>query len=746
MKNKLATFLLLTAGILLPSFAQDSLEQLLPDSSSGVLQDQSNVASVQESAEVSENPASLPLQSAVKSPDVKQNEKLLSVNIFQISNRIANKFENGFKNSRKEIGSLSARLKTVKESLGPDEYRQRVISLLVILAFSIGIAILSGFLVWRAGSHFKSLSGKQPGNTGRFAGAGYIFLNSISLWVSLAAAGLCFEVIHWGPAASSFLLSAVAAMGIYGITVALIQVLWAPRHPQLRLIPWSDPTSTDFVRKVSRILRYSLFLYMLYSLSEALGWQVIAFAFSGIYKITLTILIPRFIYKFRDRYSRYVTGFIKQHGLLPGKISLVTESVLSKLYIVVFLLMASLSGASLLGYSELYSYLLASSIKTLILIPAVIVAISAWGFIFRGAASFISSNPYLGFQNEKNRRILEKGGHGLVLLSGAFVFVNTWGVNLLSLFRTDIPLIRAVFHISAIALIAFIAVQVLNILVIRFQKEAASRMVTSHKSSPMEVEKRVSTLGGIIKKISLVSILVIAVMMIMDELGFDIKALLAGVGIVGLAVGFGAQNLVRDVISGLFVIFENRIRVGDVAIINGTGGQVEQVNLRTSVLRGLDGTIHVFPNGGITSLSNMTHEYSYYLFNIGVAYKEDTDRVISLVEEIGKEIMQEEPYKEAVLEPLEVLGVDSFADSAVIIKARIKTLPIKQWMVGREMNRRIKKRFDEEGIEIPFPHRSLYFGESSKPVSFKLEGATTSKEDIREIVREVLMEQENRIK
>ena len=144
MKNLLATFLLFTA---VPSFAQDSLEQVLPDS---------NVASVQESAEVSENPVSVPLQSDVKSPDVKQNGNLLSVNIFQISNRITNKFENGFKNSRKEIGSLSARLETVKESLGHDEYRERMISLLVILAFSIGIAILSGFLVWRAGAYFKS--------------------------------------------------------------------------------------------------------------------------------------------------------------------------------------------------------------------------------------------------------------------------------------------------------------------------------------------------------------------------------------------------------------------------------------------------------------------------------------------------------------------------------------------------------------------------------------------------------------
>ena len=131
-------------------------------------------------------------------------------------------------------------------------------------------------------------------------------------------------------------------------------------------------------------------------------------------------------------------------------------------------------------------------------------------------------------------------------------------------------------------------------------------MISSDKSSPMEVEKRVSTLGSIFKRIVLISALLIAAMMIIDELGFDIKALLTGLGVVGVAIGFGAQNLVRDVISGLFVIFENRIRVGDVAIINGTAGLVEQVNLRTSVLRSFDGTVHVFPNGSITSLSNMT--------------------------------------------------------------------------------------------------------------------------------------------
>ena len=243
-----------------------------------------------------------------------------------------------------------------------------------------------------------------------------------------------------------------------------------------------------------------------------------------------------------------------------------------------------------------------------------------------------------------------------------------------------------------------------------------------------------ATISGILRKSLLVAIWLITAMMILKELGFSIGPLLAGAGIVGVAVGFGSQNLVRDIISGLFMITENQVRVGDVAILNGTGGLVEQVNLRTTVLRALDGTVHIFPNGSINTVSNMTHDFSYYLFDIGVAYKEDTDKVCAVLVEISDQIIQEEPYKAMILEPLEILGLDKFADSAVIIKARIKTQPIKQWEVGREMNRRIKKRFDEENIEIPFPHRTFYFGEVSKPVDINMKNSlqTTIKKPIKE--------------
>ncbi len=299
-------------------------------------------------------------------------------------------------------------------------------------------------------------------------------------------------------------------------------------------------------------------------------------------------------------------------------------------------------------------------------------------------------------------------------------------------------LIRHAIRIALILLGAFLITRLIHRWVPRLRERAVAVMRRHAEVPNIELEKRAATLSSIFRKTVAVLIWIAAAVMCLREAGFDIGPILAGAGVAGLAVGFGAQNLVRDVISGLFLLVENQIRVNDVVVINGTGGLVEEINLRTTVLRSLDGTVHIFPNGAITTLSNKTREYSYYVFDVGVAYKEDTDRVVEVLREVGRELMEDPDYAPLVLEPLEVLGLDKFADSAVIIKARIKTLPIQQWKVGREMNRRIKKRFDELGIEIPFPHMSLYFGEASKPLRLQLDGAT--REELKALIREVLDE------
>ncbi|MBI4463316.1 MAG: mechanosensitive ion channel family protein [Acidobacteria bacterium] len=239
-------------------------------------------------------------------------------------------------------------------------------------------------------------------------------------------------------------------------------------------------------------------------------------------------------------------------------------------------------------------------------------------------------------------------------------------------------------------------------------------------AAEMEQQKRSQTIRNVLQKFASAVILVVTVLMILGELDINTTPLLTSLGVVGVALGFGAQQLIGDLIAGFFHIFENQVRVGDVAIINGTGGLVEEIRLRTTVLRGLDGTVHVFRNGTVNTLSNMTKRFSFFVLDLGVAYKEDTDRVCQVVREVGAEMQKNEKYGPSILEPVEILGVDSFGESEVVIKLRIKTLPIKQWEVGREFRRRIKYRFDKEGIEIPFPHRSIYFGEASKPFNLNL--------------------------
>lgn len=237
---------------------------------------------------------------------------------------------------------------------------------------------------------------------------------------------------------------------------------------------------------------------------------------------------------------------------------------------------------------------------------------------------------------------------------------------------------------------------------------------------PSESEKRVETLIRLIRQAALIVLWVITILILLKEIGVDIGPILASAGIVGLAIGFGAQNLVRDFISGFFFILENQVRVGDVAIVNGTGGLVERVNFRTIVLRDLGGIVHIFPNGTVTTLSNLTNDWSAYVFDIGVAYKENTDKVIEVMNRVGSEMKQDEIVGSFMLEEPEIFGVDKFDNSAVVIKGRIKTKPIRQWQVGREYLRRIKLAFDNAGIEIPFPHQTLYFGEASKPIEVAL--------------------------
>jgi len=271
-----------------------------------------------------------------------------------------------------------------------------------------------------------------------------------------------------------------------------------------------------------------------------------------------------------------------------------------------------------------------------------------------------------------------------------------------------------------VTIILFVTFKIVNFSLRKLKKTLVNRATKDSEVDTIEATKRINTLTHIIHSLIRIILWSIFIMIILQKLGVNIAPILASAGIIGLAVGFGAQELVRDFISGFFIILENQIRTGDVAIINGTGGLVEQINLRTTTLRDFAGVIHVFQNGKINNISNMTKDWSAIVFDIGVAYKENPQMVMDLMKQTGLELQNDPEFKDKIIEPIEIFGLDQFADSAIVIKARIKTKPIQQWNVGREYRKRLKYAFDQHNIEIPFPHVTVYWGDKINPLKLDI--------------------------
>ena len=315
--------------------------------------------------------------------------------------------------------------------------------------------------------------------------------------------------------------------------------------------------------------------------------------------------------------------------------------------------------------------------------------------------------------DDREDRIIE-GNSRLIRLSLFVIAAVALGVPALTLAGYTPPavgnretLIRWLFErglrLAVIAIAGYLVIRIGATAATRFERE----MSRGSGLDVIERTKRAQTLSRMLRKTLSVIVLTVAGLMALREFDIDIRPVLTGAGIVGLAVGFGAQTLVRDVISGFFLILEDQVRVGDVAVVNNQGGLVEEVNLRTIVLRDEEGTVHVFPNGEVKTLANKSKDFSYFVFTVGVSYDDDPDTVMTALADAGKEVCNDPEFKPHILEPTEVYGVDAFEPGQIVIKGRVKTVPLKQWTVGRELRKRIARIFRERGIHVPVPHMTL---------------------------------------
>jgi small conductance mechanosensitive channel len=287
-------------------------------------------------------------------------------------------------------------------------------------------------------------------------------------------------------------------------------------------------------------------------------------------------------------------------------------------------------------------------------------------------------------------------------------------------------LLSSALRVAGAVLVAFVLWWILRIVLRRIER----KLGTPQPGALTVSEQRTRTLVSLLRSVGRVIIFVIFLFMLLSAIGLDLGPLLAGAGVVGLAVSFGAQSLVKDVISGLFILIENQFGVGDVVRIEGVSGAVERMTLRVVVLRDVHGVVHIVPNGEIKKVSNLTRTWSRVVLDVGVAYKEDVDRVIAVMRDVGREMWEDPDWRPLLVDPVEVPGIESFDESQVTIRLMAKTLPLKQWDVARELRRRLKRRFDREEIEIPFPHQKLVWeGGAPPPQTLRMTAGATGDEE-----------------
>jgi moderate conductance mechanosensitive channel len=284
--------------------------------------------------------------------------------------------------------------------------------------------------------------------------------------------------------------------------------------------------------------------------------------------------------------------------------------------------------------------------------------------------------------------------------------------------------------------VVFIAVAAWAVVMIGNRAIRVMRMRLQERAPSAERAKRLETLGRVFRYVLGVVVLVVAGMLILNELGISVAPILATAGVAGIAVGFGAQSLIKDYFNGFFLLVDDQLGKGDVVNIAGIGGLVEDVTLRYIRLRDYDGNVHFVPNGQITTVTNYTRTFAYAVMDIGIAYRESVEEAIEVIREVGRGMREDDSFGPRILEDLEIAGVDQWADSAVVIRCRFKVKPIEQWGVRRGFLQRLKGAFDAHGIEIPYPHLTLYAGEPKQGEAPMFNVRNLTRENAGEVARD----------
>jgi small-conductance mechanosensitive channel len=507
------------------------------------------------------------------------------------------------------------------------------------------------------------------------------------------------------------LVTADAYVG-YRVVLALGGFVLAPTLPELRLMPVSDAAAEAGMRWLRRLAVVNVFGYAGAEVGLLFGLSFTAHAMimKAIGLIT-TIFLARIVVHNRETVAGLLRPRKEADGLLPrlrGRLAPIWH------HIAVYYLLAAWVVWAINIPDGLTRLLRFSALTASVLIAGRILLV----LLKRGIDAWINADdqaglraPWMVARLATYRRVARRAATLLVTAITLIALVEVWGLDLLAwltqgslgprLFSTIVNLVLTLALATAVWEGTNIAIE--------------GHLARLAREAQLARSARLRTLLPMLRTTLLILLLVIVGLIALAAIGVNIAPLLAGAGVIGLAIGFGSQKLVQDLITGLFLLLENAMQVGDVVSLGGLSGVVEDLSVRTIRLRALDGSVHIIPFSAVTTVTNMTRDFSYAVIDASVAYKEDIDRVGKVLREIAAGMREEPRWRAAMRDDLELLGLDRFLDSSIVIRARIKTQPMERWNVEREFRRRMKIRFDELGIEIPFPHQKLVVEGSPPP-------------------------------
>ena len=517
-------------------------------------------------------------------------------------------------------------------------------------------------------------------------------------------------------------LTVINATIMIQLVMVLARALLSPWAPNLRLLPQDDESAHYVYIWIRRLTYTAVSGYLVSNAAYVLGLPLGAYtALLKVVGLVVTAMLIVLILQNRGPVAAWLRGNPLTGGSAAEESQEIARGVRDRTmrqarrrlaevwHVFAIAYVVVCYGIWLLNIGGGFEFMLRATALTVAVLILARFAITMLERLVRRSFALSpdmrSRYPGLEFRVNRYLPVFLRVLKGAVWLVAGMALLSAWGVNSFAWIESPVGqrIVASLLTIAFVLAVAFASWEIVSSLITHY--------LTGNGQGGARVERsaRIRTLLPLLRNAYLILLVTVVTLIVLSELGLDIAPLLAGAGVIGLAIGFGSQTLVKDVITGLFILLEDTVSVGDVVNVgSGHSGLVEAISIRSIRLRDEAGSVHTIPFSQVNTVINLTKDFSFYVFNISIAYREDPDRVVEVVKEIGAGLQSDPEYAPVILEPVEIMGVDAFLDNSLRVKARIKTRPIMQWRVGREFNRRLKKRFDELGIEIPLPQRTVH--------------------------------------